>query len=812
MMTRLPGLLVMFVLLTMVGVASSQSIPAEQLVAKKAYRGLVLDESGDPLAGVAVCSVPDEPDWLPDTLVAASKVRTDAFGRFVLEVDGDQVSKALFVARGRVRLLQSLELLAMWPVQMAKAGALAGQVRGQDGQPVAGARILAEDHLRGLPFIEDKARGNTQAWLQSVAVTDSRGRFLLRGVYDTAVRLSVSAIGYHDLEVGPVSKLEPLSLNLTKVPGTITGVVLDPSGAPAVRVKVRSYLQQGLRTSSTVMTNDEGRFRSNYYGGPTRLYVSAMIAGARTYGRHDVTEPGTCELRLAPHNEQVSRAREFPSADLLKPKKQLRVTAKTAGGKPCPAFRVAVYQIDAGQHKYRTDRRQLEWFEGSAVASEDGIAVAPVYKGYGENAWLVLATAKGCASVRLQIDAGAEELQLEFAKAAPVRGTVVDARTGKPVVGVRAWFLLDLDGKNRHHRKFDELKGDAFCVRTNVEGAFVLDDAPIGPGRVFFTADGYEPTWRPFEVGGNDEPLQIAFEPLVPLPGQMECSRLLRHLVAVRTLRNLPGGSSEDFADLSGAVPVAATGGFRLPQQSVGARHFEALVQRSPRQGRPDKVIVGELSLNHDTTEITLDASAAVPLRIRGKVTGPVPFQRLAVLCAPLPQRNMHYGYLQYRGPLCALAIDGTYDLQALPGKRILAVIDIESGVMFARMDVELLTGADQQQDIRIDGLEVTVRIEADTEARQLGDFYLEFVPKQDYWPGGIAQISGSLARISEHCKGMGVRVPAASVEAKLWVPRTSGQLGLRRFARHHSGQANGVAHGVRSIDAAQDRVVTLTW
>ena len=805
MVTRFP-LFLRSLLLASCFVVAAQA--QSEIAAAKTYTGTVLDERGEPLAGVAVCEVPNESHWLPETLLAACKVRTDERGRFDLTVTGVGVTKALFVARGRVRLVQSLKLLAIWPVQLAKAGALAGQGRGQDGEPIAGARIVAEDYLRGLPFVQDKADGNTQAWLYSIAVADARGRFVLRGVYDTAVRLTVSALGYHDLEVGPVSKLEPLSLALQKVPGVVTGVVWNPAGEPAAGVAVRAQLRQAPRTSTTTTTDDKGCFACNWYGGATRISAYASISGVRNYVFQDVSEPQACELRLAPIKDPAAGARSRPQADLVKPDKQLRVTAKGPDGKVRESFRVAVFQIHPGQQKYRTDVRQLGSFDGCAVEAVGGVATAPVYDSYGKGGWLVLASATGCATVRRQVDVDTEGVDLEFVAAAPVRGVVTDARSGKPVAGVRVWFLMDLED---HAGEFEELQSDAFCVKTAVDGGFVLRDAPIAKGRLFFSVDGYEPTWRPCEVGGKGEPIEVALEPLVPLPGKIKPESLARQLIGLRALRNLPGGDSREFAALDGVAPVAATGAFRLLEQSVGERHFQVLVQRLPRQGRPDKVIVGKQLLDHDTKQLELDAGLAIPLRVRGKVTGPVPVQRLAVLCAPTSAGGMHYGYLQYCGPLCSLAIDGSYDLQAVRGKRVLAVIDVVSGVMYARADVDLSDGRDQQRDFRIDAHEVTVRIEASDGERAVGDFFFEVLPSREFWPQGIGQISGSDGRLS-YCRGMGVRVPATSSEASLWLPPCAWQVGLRRYSRYSGAQANGAARAAQGIDPQKDRVVKLTW
>lgn len=774
-------------------------------------RGVVVDELGQPLGGVAVSVVPSDDRWTSEELVAAAAVRTDASGRF--ELPAMRGGELQFVVRGRARLQQRVRYLAMWPVQLPKAGTLIGQVRGPDDKPVAGARVVAEDHMRGHPFVEDDSSGNTQAWLESATRTDERGRFILRGVYDTAVKLSVTALGYEPLTIRPVSKLDPLTLSLTKAAGIVRGTVVAPGGAPAAGVEV--YVRQSNPTRTTrVVTDDEGCFRATWFGGSTRLSVTAKVDGESLYIRRTVETAGDHELQLAPRKPRVPRAANAKKSSVSKvqPEKSLRVEARMPDGTPCAKFRVAVFQIDSDQTRWRTDMRPLLGFDDAAVAGVDGVATAPVFEAQGSNQWLVLARAEGCAMIRHEVEVDTETADVQFAASAPVRGRVVDARTGKPVPRVRTWFLPQVQGKEQETRRLDGMVNDRVGTTTGEDGSFELADATLGKGRLLFAAPGYEYSWQPHEVKPDAAPVIKKLEPLVVLPGRVEATPLPERLVAVRVLDRLPGRSSSDFRDLDGAIPIARDGSFSLSGQSVGQRHLELVVQRAPRQGRPDKVVVATETFTHDTKKIVLDGDLARSVRVHGKVAGPVPVQRLAVLCSPIPKQGMHYGYLQYRGPMRPLAIDGSYDLTVLPRKCILAVLDVETGVLYRRRNIDVRKGDSHRFDLEIDGHQVRIRIEADAEVRKEGDFFLELMPQPEFWPSGIGQITTANTKLDRYCKGMGVRVPAGAEEVVLWLASTTYLAGLRRYSYHSAAQAEGDLRGESSIDATRQRAGTLRW
>lgn len=820
MMTRPSVLLVLFTPLAMpsVGVAQSLAIPAiEKAVAPQAvtktYRGLVLDGHGEPLGGVAVCVVPKDREWLPEPLLAAATVHSNERGAFVLELSADDPrDEVLLGMRGRARVVQSIKRLDMWPVRLLKAGALSGQVRSEHGKSLAGARVVATDYLRGLPILYENGQGNHQERLHAAAITDARGRFLIRGCYDSAVRLTVVMDGFRQLAVGPVSKLDPLALEMAAIE-VVTGFLRLPDGDPAgAGFVVRANLNKKPYSTAFTYTNKDGRFTCAWLGESTRYSVSVATDVGRFLGEVELNEPGPCNIELGlgsgerhapkPTGSGVS---PVPAPRLVQPEQYVEVTALLPVGTPCKQFRAAAFTT----YRSQPDTPVIGLFPQSSMAAVDGVVTAPVYKSQGTGGLLLLASAKGCAMARLFLKARSKTAQIQFEKAKPIAGTVVDARTGKPVAGARLWFALFSD---REHRTSEAVVTAEVSALSADDGTFSIVRAPIGGGRLFVAKDGFDSITRELAVAVERDALTLDFEPLVTIPGQVTQLPIPGSMIGARLHRSSRHSRFDVYTDIIGIQRFSRTGAVQFPGQAPGKVQLEVVVQRLPRQGRPDKVPLGTVEIDHDTKLVDVDTSPAIPAIVRGRVSGPVPSQRLAVLCATLPKRGVFCAFLQYDGPLCPLAIDGSYELQAPAGKGELLVIDIATGVMFARTQVALAPGEELTHDFAIKGNELLVKVECELDQHPPDGWFVEFVPSVEYWPGKVGQITQGQSRVENYCKGMGVRVPLTAAEATIWLPATSGLLALRQYSKGSGAQASGKARKVEPIDAAQDRVVTLTW
>lgn len=692
--------------------------------------GRVVDGDGAPLAGVAICPMPSGHDWSADELAAESAGHTGDDGAFSVALD-DDVYRLLFVKQGHVQVAQRVAHLPVWPVQMPAAALLAGQVRDPDGEPIAGVRVTATDWMRRLRIVRDGGVGNPQAELCCVARTDASGRFVLRGVYPSALRLELCAPGRVDVELGPVSTFDPLTVEMAAA-----------SGAPATA------------------------------------------------------------------RERVGRSLA-PSPEHTLPK--TRVTAVGPDGHAVTDFRAALMRVKPSLLEHYGDGRLLVRFAQIGDAAVDGIAELKADSGYGSGEFVVLATAPGMAMARVVLADVPEELRIEFDAAESVTGRVVDADTGNGIAGARVWFV---HGGDKAQQPIVPLAGtECFEATTGADGTFELRDVPLGSGRLYCHGDGFAAAWCAHDVGAG--PVRLEVEVLVRLAGRLVADPLPRAFVAVRR-KSAPNDLAFLHTTperLDGVESVARDGAFVLSPQPLTSRPLELLVQRRARQGRPDRVVVHEQELRRGAEPLRIDVEQHRPARVHGRVTGPVPFHRLAVLCAPIAKGSHYYAYLQYEGPLCPVAPDGSYDLQAMPGERILCVIDIETGVMFAReAAVALDAGQQIEHDFAFDAHRVTLRVEASEEQRAAGDWFVECMPQGELWPGGVGQIAAADRLIDQYCKGMGVRVPARTGVQTVWLSPSLHRLGLRRYEPNNPASGDRDARAETDLDPRTQHEIVLHW
>jgi len=506
------------------------------------WSGVVLDHRDAPLGDVAVCAVPAGNAWQVDQLVAEALGRTGADGRFEVPVRVG-VRKLLFVRRGYATVVHEVDHLPMWPVQTAPGAAVAGTVRDADGEPIAGARVVATDFLRGRHFRREEEDDNTQSQLLAVAQSDERGRFVLRGAYRTALRLRVTAPGHASQTIGPVASVDPLSFTLA----------------------------------------------------PSKV-------------------------------------------------------------------------VDRGARRRRYSRRGEPDGDGSGAAAKPGLS-----------------------------------------------GT-------------------------------------------------------------------------------------IAAPPRTPA------------YVAVRTTTQKLRQAGHRFSSLSGATPLAADGSFAITGLDEGDElELELLVARPPRHGRPEKLRLGAFAVGDDGRELQFGPDDAALATARGRVRGDVPLRRLAVLCAPERRREMLYGYLQYQGPICPVGLDGSFDLRFPPGARCLVVVDVVTGVMFARKDITVDAGGALQHDFELDAGAVRVELQQ-VEGRTPDYWFVEIVPPRQHWPGNVGQIATNPGNIDDYCRGMGLRMPAESLAVTIWLPKAEVQLVVREYAQGNASRGRQGYVATASVDASSEREVQLRW
>jgi len=278
-----------------------------ELEAGAAVSGVVVDESGGPIAGAHVSSRDVSQPWdLPDERDQAT---TDAKGRFTLPA----------VAAGTYRFLATHTdhaPSASQPVTvdgsaarddvritMRTGGVAAGQVVDGGGAPVPWATIRI-----------GSARGAMQ--LQDVAtrqvVAGAKGEFEVKGLARApllAIALSEAASSQPvQLDLTTASEKRDLVLRLD-VTGSISGVVVDGGGEPVAEVQVAGYPdffsgEVGddfqLRGPTTDSTDGGGRFTlRGLQKGAYRLFPSRSGVGQNPYVREGtVAKTGDSNVKL----------------------------------------------------------------------------------------------------------------------------------------------------------------------------------------------------------------------------------------------------------------------------------------------------------------------------------------------------------------------------------------------------------------------------------------------------------------------------------------------------------------------------------
>lgn len=263
-------------------------------------RGVVIDEAGQPLAGVALVAFPMSEPFITAELLRTPTTHTAADGTFALNVDTTTPpwpANVLFAAPGRVHVVAGIAYADLTPVVLPKAKRLAGRVRDAAGKPLAGVRIEARDYLSRCVFL---GRGPSPMSVspepRTAVRSDAEGRFVLDGVCDTAIWLLAGGQGFTRIEHGPLAAGD--SFDVEVAPAPITRVtVVDRDGKPVVGVSVAvttSALPHLLgRQEGT--TDAQGRFGFTFLAAPSGVYVQDR--DYRRLANETLTAP-QAELRL----------------------------------------------------------------------------------------------------------------------------------------------------------------------------------------------------------------------------------------------------------------------------------------------------------------------------------------------------------------------------------------------------------------------------------------------------------------------------------------------------------------------------------
>ncbi len=212
---------------------------------KQAGIRLRLHQQGEP---IVVAQVDEEGRFSFAEPCSSGRSKLELLDRNVCFADSSASSVSVHISEGGERPLE---------LDITKSSAVRGVVYGDEGQPLAGAKILRHD-LRDGPFSSAPA----------IAVTDSRGRFELSGLSPSwrllsmaGPRFYIQANGYavHEVAisvppVGGESELEPITMLR---PGEIAGSVVrgkEPLAGAVV------WAVRGVVLVGQDIADREGRF------------------------------------------------------------------------------------------------------------------------------------------------------------------------------------------------------------------------------------------------------------------------------------------------------------------------------------------------------------------------------------------------------------------------------------------------------------------------------------------------------------------------------------------------------------------------
>jgi protocatechuate 3,4-dioxygenase beta subunit len=302
-----------------------------------------------------------------------------------------------------------------------------GQVRFEDGRPVAAARVRASQIAGGMgASMEADAGGD--------------GRYVLRGLRPGPVALEASA-------PHTFSAAEPTELQLAAgeqktvdlvvpVARPLRGRVLLPDGRPAAGARVTANVSGRSSSRQPADTcDDKGAFSIDDLEPASRYDVLAEL-------------PGYADARA----EKVSA--KAPLVLRLTPESSLAGVVVGPAGRPVVDFELWVRSAVGGESERRVDVTTLHDARGAFAlralppGQYDLRAIAP--DGLGGSLAVALAAGEHKRDLRIRIEAGIT-----------VRGRLVDHESGRPLAGVTVRASTG---------------GRSDGVESGADGAFALED------------------------------------------------------------------------------------------------------------------------------------------------------------------------------------------------------------------------------------------------------------------------------------------------------------------------------------------------
>ncbi len=293
--------------------------------------GRVVNGKGEGVVGASVMVVPAVLDaLLSEAEGGHTNATTDAEGNFITtgllagRLVVSSTADSLGTVVSEVVVLQPGEHREGLVLTLDERIDLSGVVMDEARRPIPGARVKwdpADEKSALMGVLLDAVRGHVDSVLRfmpSPSISDADGRYTLRGLPVSKVKLSISAMGYGEVEQ-VASRGDTLDVVLQKQGGRVRGRVMDEAGHPLTRFTVEG----------SAFSPDDGRFELESTTGQDTFSISA---------------PGFTQLSA----KGVLKEARMELGDLIMKKgRQLEVAVRSGEGKPLANVKVAgVQKVD----------------------------------------------------------------------------------------------------------------------------------------------------------------------------------------------------------------------------------------------------------------------------------------------------------------------------------------------------------------------------------------------------------------------------------------------------------------------------------
>lgn len=635
--------------------------------------GRVVDEQGEPIAGVELTLLPSEDDQLPKPALEFGAV-SDAKGSFRIP----KVSAGLFDLRAARQgfttttlsgiLIPENEVQAeIGEITLPPGAAIEGIVVDERDKPVQGAEVDLT------PFGSDSLPADYRFLNRQPVVTGPDGRFriadLPRGI---RVGLTAEHPELTSAEMAGVEAptAEPVRLRLTR-PRSLEGRVKDRQGEPVAEARLFFSESAGVpigggwqHRPSHATTDPEGRFVLSGLK-PGTVYVTAMASGYRTRSAQAV---------------QIPEEGQAPPVEItLEPGTFLEGTVRDSRGNPVTAANVALQGPP-----------ESGFGRAVSVDEEGRYEIGDLEPGPVE----VVASSTGGPSARaaLEIRPGRNRLDLRLGEGNEVSGRIVDAQ-GSPVPGAR--LSLRTMPKEGGMPMF---VGDPEAV-SSADGSFVFQGILDGEYLLLGTRQGFAPVTLPG--------VQVAGAPVSGLelrlgPGAVIRGRLLGLDPATASRVNVTAAPQNPGTHLQGVVDPS--GSYRIQDVPPGEWIVMAYLNA------PD-MAMAQVEVGPGEMEVVQDLEFQSGFTLTGRVLlDQRPLTRAMVIVHTTNQEKPAGGSKE-------TAWDGTFRMERLPaGTYSLRVLIGHSLTHVQSLDIsgdreltiEIATGAVEGRLLSAEGLPVS--------------------------------------------------------------------------------------------------------